>query len=368
MVVFVTHDKEIKDIVKYIEQGEDIIVTDNKGKYLGILQNDRAIRYLHRPETKIEKIMIKLKPLKNYDIIEIIEKIINSNLRSVVIKEDDKIEFVNIFDILNNIIEDKDILKKLNIEEVMNPVYTIEEKESVKKAIGLMKDKGISRLVIVNEKGEAVGILSLSDIIRSILIEDNEKIRTPKEEYFDVEVRSIMSNKLIFINKGESIENLIKLMINNKVFAIPVLDKGKPIGIITAKDILIHYLQYKKEKVYNLVVHGVPLDEIDEGYIKNKYEEFYKKYKNVLGENIRLILHVKKINEDIKNKKIYYQIKAKLITDKGKFNVDEHGYDFYSTIRDIFEILSNEAEKVKHKNEREYMMESMFKNDIIKYI
>jgi predicted transcriptional regulator len=368
MVVLVTEDKKIKDVVKYIAQGEDIVVTDNKGKFLGILQNDRAIRYLYRPETSLSKIIVKIKPLKGYDIVEIIEKLVNSNIRATFVKEDDKIEVINIFDVLRNILEDKKILEKLEIEEIMNPAYTIEEKESIKKAIGLMKDKGISRLIVVNEKGEAVGILSLSDILRYLLIENNERLRSPEGKDLDIEIRSVMSNKLIFVNKEENIENLIKLLIDNKIFSIPVLERGKPVGIITAKDMLVHYLQYKKEKEYNIIVHGIPLDEIDKKYIRKKYEEFYKRYKNILGENIRLILHVKKINEDIKNRKIYYEIKAKLISDKGKINVDDNGYDFYSTVKDIFEILANEAEKIKHKNEREYMLENIFKNDVIQYI
>ena len=368
MAVFISKDKKIGDIVEYIKKGEDIIVTDNNGKPIGILENSKAIRYLYRPDTKIEKIVNKIKPLKTNNIIDIVEKLINSNSRLTFVREDGQIKVVNIYDVLKEILNDKEILRKMNLNEIINEAYTIYEDENIKKAIGIMKDKGISRLIVLDKNNKVSGIISLTDILKYMLIDNSNNIRTPNEKDFDIKIKSIMSNKLIFTNKDDDLEKIINLMIENKVFSLPILDNGNLVGIITAKDILINYLQYKKEKEYNLVVHGIPLDEIDISYIKKLYERFYKKYRNVLGENIRLLIHIKKVNEDKANKKIYYQIRAKLIYNNGKFSIDDHGYDLYSTIKDIFSILENEAEKIKHKNEEKYMLESMFKNDVIYYL
>jgi len=368
MAVFISKDKKIRDIVEYIKKGEDIIVTDNNGKPLGVLENSKAIRYLYRPDTKIEKVVKRIKPLKTNNIIDIVEKLISSNSRVTFVKENGKIKIVNIYDVLKEILNDKDILKKMNLNEIINDAYTIYEDENIKKAIGIMKDKGISRLIVLDKNNKVSGIISLTDILKYMLIDNSNNIRTPNEKDFDVKIKSIINNRLIFANKDDNIEKIINLMIENKIFSLPILDNGNLIGIITAKDILINYLQHKKEKEYNLVVHGVSLDEIDINYIKKLYEKFYKKYKNVLGENIKLLLHIKKINEDKANKKIYYQIRAKLIYNNGKFSIDDRGYDLYSTIKDIFLILENEAEKIKHKNEDKYMLESMFKNDIIYYL
>jgi len=368
MAVFISKDKKIGDIVEYIKKGEDIIVTDNNGKVLGVLENSKAIRYLYRPDTKIEKVINKIKPLKTNNIIDIVEKLISSNSRVTFVREDGQIKIVNIYDVLKDILNDKEILRKMNLNEIINEAYTIYEDENIKKAIGIMKDKGISRLIVLDKNNKVSGIISLTDILKYMLIDNSNNIRTPNEKDFDIKVKSIMSSKLIFANKDNNIEKIINLMIENKVFSLPILDNGNLVGIITAKDILINYLQHKKEKEYNLVVHGIPLDEIDMNYIKKMYERFYKKYRNVLGENVRLLIHIKKINEDKKNRKIYYQIRAKLIYNNGKFSIDDHGYDLYSTIKDIFSILENEAEKIKHKNEEKYMLESMFKNDIIYYL
>jgi CBS domain-containing protein/ribosome-associated translation inhibitor RaiA len=368
MAVFISKDKKIGDIVEYIKKGEDIIVTDNNGKPLGVLENSKAIRYLYRSDTKIEKVVNRIKPLKTNNIIDIVEKLISSNSRVTFVRENGKIKIVNIYDVLKEILNDKDILRKMNLNEIINDAYTIYEDENIKRAIGIMKDKGISRLIVLDKNNKVSGIISLTDILKYMLIDNSNNIRTPNEKDFDIKIKSIISNRLIFANKDDNIEKIINLMIENKVFSLPILDNGNLIGIITAKDILINYLQHKKEKEYNLVVHGVSLDEIDMNYIKKLYEKFYKKYRNVLGENIRLLLHIKKINEDKANKKIYYQIRAKLIYNNGKFSIDDHGYDLYSTIKDIFSILENEAEKIKHKNEDKYMLESMFKNDIIHYL
>ncbi|BBL45858.1 homoserine O-acetyltransferase [Nanobdella aerobiophila] len=367
MVKFITGDHEIKNIVGDIYRGEDIIITDKKGKYLGILSNEKALRYLNKPNTKIDKLIIKIKPIDG-DITYIIEKMIGSNTRLIPVKKGDKIEIMNIFDLLNNIYNDKNTLRNIKIEDIKNNAYTIYENDNINKAINIMKENGISRLIVINNENKPVGILTISDILRKLLIQNNEEIRVPKDEDFDIKIKSIIKNNLIFASKKDSIENIIELLVKNKIFSVPILDeKNNLYGIVTAKDILIAYLQNKKEKKYNIVISGIDLDEIDQKYIKNEYERFNKKYSNILG-NIKIIIHVKKINENIKDKKIFYSIKARLISDKLRFYVQNNGYDFYSTINDIFHILSNEAEKYKHKDEREYLLQRMFKDDIIRYI
>ncbi len=370
MVVAVTKDKKISDIIDYIKKGEDILVLDNKGKYFGVISNDKIIKYLYRPDTTIEKITLRIKPLGDYNILDIIEKMILSNTRIVPVKKDDKIEIVNIFEVLESIKEDKEIINKLSINNLVNRnIYFVYDKDDVSKAIGLMKSKGVSRLIVLSSKDNTpIGIISLSDIIRYFVFEKERNSGSFEEKDLEIEVRSIISNKLIYVNSTDSLLKVIETLVNNRIFSVPVLENYKIYGIITAKDILISYLQLKKEKQYNLVIHGIDLDEIDIKYIRKKYEGLIKKYSKILGDDIRLVLHIKKVNESIEDRIIRFIIKARLWSSKVNINVSYDGIELYSTINNIFYLLYEELEKIKHKNERNYMIQRIYKDDIFRYI
>lgn len=51
--------------------------------------------------------------------------------------------------------------------------------------------------------------------------------------------KDIMSNKLIVAKEGMNIEDAVKLLVNNKITGLPVVDaKGKMIGILSEYDII----------------------------------------------------------------------------------------------------------------------------------
>lgn len=97
-------------------------------------------------------------------------------------------------DKLLGVITDRDIVIKClfnndtNIKSYINTnIICIDENEEIKSALKLMSKNKIKRLIVTNKK-EIVGILSLSDILNSNL--DNEIINTIKSIY------EIKDNKL----------------------------------------------------------------------------------------------------------------------------------------------------------------------------
>ncbi|MEM7554467.1 MAG: CBS domain-containing protein [Cyanobacteria bacterium P01_A01_bin.84] len=76
----------------------------------------------------------------------------------------------------NPVTYERDLHKALGqtVGEVMskNPV-TISPDESLKKAAQLMHNRKISRLPVVDEKGQVIGILTRGDIIKTMAANDN---------------------------------------------------------------------------------------------------------------------------------------------------------------------------------------------------
>jgi predicted transcriptional regulator len=53
-----------------------------------------------------------------------------------------------------------------------------------------------------------------------------------------VKVRDVMDKNLLFIESGTSVSDVIKRMVNEKVWSVLVSKKGLPIGVVTDRDIL----------------------------------------------------------------------------------------------------------------------------------
>ena len=112
----------------------------------------------------------------------------------------------------------------MKVSEVMNKAIAIENDLSLKKAARIMSSKNIGSLIIL-KKDKIAGIITDSDIMRNI-------------SSLGRKVNSIMSKKVVTIDCDETIDNAALIMTRCKIKRLPVIEKGKLIGIITATDII----------------------------------------------------------------------------------------------------------------------------------
>ncbi|MEM1547679.1 MAG: CBS domain-containing protein, partial [Thermoproteota archaeon] len=79
--------------------------------------------------------------------------------------------------------------RALTVEEVMSfPILTVSPDESVQTAVVKMVEHDISSLIVVDEEGRDIGIITERDVIEKVVAKD----RDPKS----VKVGEIMSNPL----------------------------------------------------------------------------------------------------------------------------------------------------------------------------
>ncbi|MBI9080906.1 MAG: CBS domain-containing protein [Pseudodesulfovibrio sp.] len=118
-------------------------------------------------------------------------------------------------------------------------IVTITPDRSMMKASKLMKDKGISRLPVVDEAGKIVGIISDRDIKDA----SPSKATTldMHELYYllsEIKIRDIMTKKPVTIRVDETVEKAAVLMLEGNFGGLPVLDENDiVVGIITDTDV-----------------------------------------------------------------------------------------------------------------------------------
>lgn len=118
----------------------------------------------------------KVKDLMTYGVISIpsdstIVELINvfavGNVHGVIVRENDiPVGFVSDIDITKAFGKD---LNEVKVKEIMSsPLLKINMNEKVGDATKIMKMKNCHRLAVVNDKGDIIGVFSITDIIREI--------------------------------------------------------------------------------------------------------------------------------------------------------------------------------------------------------
>ncbi|MBU3228577.1 ABC transporter ATP-binding protein [Clostridium algidicarnis] len=101
---------------------------------------------------------------------------------------------------------------------IEDPVTTIEGR-TVFQAVGIMREKKVDSLLIVDKQSNLLGIVTLKVIRRK----ENEGLK----------LKDIMERDIIYANKDESIVEVLTKMNEASIGYIPVLDNGKLCGLIT---------------------------------------------------------------------------------------------------------------------------------------
>ena len=117
----------------------------------------------------------------------------------------------------------------LKLDDVMvEDVITVDSDAPVTEAVGLMNKHEIGCLIVVR-RGKAVGIVTERDLLKRVLAES----RDPKK----TKVRQIMSKPLIFGEPDMDIEDAARLMFRKKIKKLPVVEKGRLLGLVTLTDL-----------------------------------------------------------------------------------------------------------------------------------
>ncbi len=111
----------------------------------------------------------------------------------------------------------------MQVKELMKEPYIIEKDISLEETARIMSEKRIGSLLFVF-KGKAKGIITESDLVRNF-----GKRR---------KISQVMSKNIISMGPDETIEDALKIMKENKIKRLPIVDSSKQlVGIISLTDI-----------------------------------------------------------------------------------------------------------------------------------
>jgi CBS domain-containing protein len=122
-------------------------------------------------------------------------------------------------------------------------VWAVSPDASVFEAIQLMSEKNVGALLVV-ENGGLRGILSERDYTRKVALRG----KTSKE----VKVREIISEKVTTATPQHSIEDCMRLMTDNRIRHLPVMQGAEIKGIVSIGDLVNWIISAQTSTIHQL--------------------------------------------------------------------------------------------------------------------
>jgi acetoin utilization protein AcuB len=121
---------------------------------------------------------------------------------------------------------------------------TVTDKTPIDDALRLMREKKVRRFPVLNHRGELVGIVAEKDILyASPSPATSLSIHEIHYLLARLTVAEIMTKKVFTISESTPLEEAARVMADQRIGALPVMDNGKLVGIITETDIFKGFVE-----------------------------------------------------------------------------------------------------------------------------
>lgn len=133
-------------------------------------------------------------------------------------------------------------------------IISVSPETEVTKAAKIMLDNSVNGMPVVDREGSLVGIICQSDLIAQqkqlplpsvftlldsvIPLFSQKKLESEVQKIIATTVSKAMTPNPITVSPESSLEEIAKLMVDKKLYTLPVVEQGKLVGIVGKEDVL----------------------------------------------------------------------------------------------------------------------------------
>jgi signal-transduction protein with cAMP-binding, CBS, and nucleotidyltransferase domain len=120
------------------------------------------------------------------------------------------------------------------VGEIMSErVETINLSNTAQESAIKMSDRNVSSLVVLDNNGRAIGIITERDLVRRVCTKDVSSS--------SMSVENVISSPVKAVSPETPVDDVADVMVSNKVRHVLIVDKNqKPVGVISATDIVAY--------------------------------------------------------------------------------------------------------------------------------
>ena len=108
-------------------------------------------------------------------------------------------------------------------------IWSVTPDSTVFDALKLMADKKIGAVLVIKDS-KVVGIMSERDYARKVVLQGKSSVQ--------LTVSEIMSDKVMYVDILQNVEDCMALMINKRIRHLPVFEKNNLVGFVSIGDVV----------------------------------------------------------------------------------------------------------------------------------
>lgn len=116
------------------------------------------------------------------------------------------------------------------LKEKGGQVFSVAESATLKEAADLLDTRRVGAMVILNEAGGIIGVLSERDIIRNIARIGAAALKCT--------VGEVMTRQVVTARPRDTVEAAMEKMTDRRIRHLPVVDGGRMIGVVSIGDLV----------------------------------------------------------------------------------------------------------------------------------
>jgi CBS domain-containing protein len=130
-------------------------------------------------------------------------------------------------------------MSEIRVQDWMHrAVITCRPETSVEEVANTMQSRDISALVVVNDAGDAVGVISRTDLVNARFVQPYMK------HWPGMTAEHLMSQPVISIAPAALISEAVKVLNEKRIHRLVVVEHGdgkpRPVGILSVTDLAKH--------------------------------------------------------------------------------------------------------------------------------
>src|SRR6185312_4291876 len=262
-VITLSHDDSINDAL-FMMKKNDIkrIVIVNNDIPVGIVTERDIGRFLQNDKTSRMLNQIHLNEIMSRNIFAISkdqdELLVQCAIRmdafqigSIVIVDNEKlVGIVTKSDLTKNF--SNSFAGAFKVKDYMNTkMITCRKSDSLLFALTMLNKNKIARLVVTDNNGRPIGIISYDTFLRNSRYFKLEQQNTrdyllPKDSAKELLVSDLVGNELLTVESNDDLAKAARLMVEYNISGIPIVDEnGNLEGVISATDVIRAYHEVK---------------------------------------------------------------------------------------------------------------------------
>ena len=126
------------------------------------------------------------------------------------------------------------------VNEKGNRVYAVPGNMVLSEATHVMAEKNIGALIVVNED-KSIGVFTERDVLKQVAADADMDART---------VGEVITTDIFIAEADDDLDYAMSIMIQKNIRHLPVLDKGKLVGVLSMRDVVKVQVKNMKAEVH----------------------------------------------------------------------------------------------------------------------